>query len=416
MAGLKQRDAETRREFSRSWRVVAAAMVGMGLGFGGLPMYSYGVFVQPLVQEHGWSLAEAGSWTFFANMGYVAMVAFCGRLTDRVGVRPVLLLAIPAFAMVIASMSLAGGRLWLLYGLAVLMGCVGTGTTAVTYTRAVNSWFSSGRGTALGLTSAGIGLVSMVAPSLLQGVINVAGWRAGFLTMAGLAMLAWPTGWFWLRERRAAMPAGVAAEPVPGDTRATAMRRPVFWLIAGGYLATCVANGGISTYLVSFLIDSGLPSTQAAAYAGIMGVASMSGRLFGGMVIDRFHYAVVCASLLFLQALACAAFAMHQVAFAPVLIFVIGFALGVEVDCMTYSTARLYGMRAFSEICGILGLMGGIGIASGAVLFGWLASSPWRYSAAFAVSAFLVGAGSLLFASARRYPLRADRAEDATSA
>ena len=53
---------------------------------------------------------------------------------------------------------------------------------------------------------------------------------------------------------------------------------------------------------------------------------------------------------------------------------------GVEVDCMTYSTARYYGMRAFSAICGIFGLMGGIGIAFGAVIFGRLAATSGGFS------------------------------------
>lgn len=404
------KNSAAKGEFQQSWRVVAAAMMGMGLGFGGLPMYSFGVFLNPLVNEYGWSLAEVGSWTFFANLGYVVTIVFTGHIIDRLGVRPVLLFAIPIFALALASMALAGGRLWMLYGIAVLVGCVGTGTTAVTYARAVNSWFDAGRGTALGFTSAGIGMTSMVTPYLLQLVISHFGWRYGVIAMAGLALLTFPIAYFWLHERRSTH--ATVSKPIEsfGDTRAMAMRRPIFWIIGSGYLATCLANGGITTYLVSFLIDSGLTKPQAAAYAGILGVASTLGRLVGGFVIDRIHFAVVCGSLLFAQALACAAFGLHQIAFAPVLIFVIGFALGVEVDCMTYSTARYYGMRAFSEICGILGLMGGIGIGLGAVIFGRLAATEGRYSTSFFACSILVAIGALLFLSARRYPYKIQQA------
>ena len=388
-------------------------MLGMGLGFGGLPMYSFGVFIDPMVREFGWTLAEVGSWTFFANMGYVVTVVFTGHITDRLGVRPVLLTAIPLFALALATMALAGGRLWMMYAIAVFVGCVGTGTTAVTYARAVNSWFAAGRGTALGFTSAGIGLTSMVTPYLLQAVIINYGWRYGALAMAGLALVTVPIVYLWLYERRSARPvAAVRPVEVFGDTRAMAMRRPVFWLIACGYLATCLANGGIMTYLVSFLIDAGLTNTQAAAYAGLLGLASMFGRLAGGFIIDRLHFALVCGGLLFAQALACTALGMHQIALAPFLIFVIGFALGVEVDCMTYSTARYYGMRAFSEICGILGLMGGIGLGFGAVIFGKLAATEGRYSTAFFACAILVALGACLFAAAVRYPFIDTRKPD----
>lgn len=412
MSDAPGKSAAARQEFSQSWRVVVAAMLGMGLGFGGLPMYSFGVFINPLVAEYGWSLAEVGAWTFYANIGYVVTVTFAGRLTDRIGVRSVLLLAIPCFATAIASMTLAGGKLGMMYAIAVLIGCVGTGTTAITYARAVNGWFDAGRGTALGLTSAGIGLTSMVTPFLLQSVVAAGGWRQGFLTMAGLALLALPAVYFWLHPRRAAQSTTAAATEVTGDTRAQALRRPVFWLIAGGYLATCLANGGISTYLVAFLTKAGLSGSQAAAYAGILGVASMTGRLLGGVIIDRVHFSLVCGGLLFAQALACVALAMHQIELAPLLIFVIGFALGVEVDCMTYSTARYYGMRSFSEICGIFGLTGGIGLGLGSLIFGKLADTGGGYSAAYYVCAALVAVASVLFALTRRYPfLDAGRSE-----
>ena len=392
-----------RLEFSQSWRVVVAAMLGMGLGYSGLS-YAFGVFIGPLTSAFGWSLAEVGAWTFYTNLGYVVTVTFAGRLTDRIGVRGVLFLAIPYLALAVASMALLGGRLWIMYLLAVVVGCVGSGTTAITYSRAVNSWFDAGRGTALGLTSAGIGLTSMVLPSLLQAVVTHAGWRYGFLTMGGLALLALPTAYFWLHPRHAVRTTAVVANEVPGDTRSMALRRPVFWLIAGGYLATCLANGGISTYLVSFLIDAGLSGAQAAAYAGILGVASMTGRLLGGVIIDRMHFALVCGGLLFAQALACTALAMHQIDAAPLLIFMIGFALGVEVDCMTYSTARYYGMRAFSEICGIFGLVGGIGMGLGALIFGQLAGTAGGYSTSFFFCAILVAVAAVLFAVTVRYP------------
>ncbi len=169
-------------------------------------------------------------------------------------------------------------------------------------------------------------------------------------------------------------------------------------------MATNLANGGIVTYLVSFLSESGLSASKAAAYAGLLGVASMCGRLTGGFVIDRMHFAVVCGVLLFAQAGACVAFALHQIAYAPILILIIGFALGVEVDSMTYSTARYYGMKSFSQICGILGLLGGIGLAFGSIIFGWLASTSGHYSTAFFACAALVALGAILFASAYRYP------------
>lgn len=396
--------SDSAEEFRRSWRIVAAAMIGLGFGYAGLAVYCFGVFVDPLAKAFGWSLTAIGGWTLFANIGYCMVVPFAGRLTDRLGVRRVVMLSIPFFSVTLASMCMLRGNLWALYASGVAVGCVGAGTTAITYGRAVNSWYNVGRGTALGLMTAGLGLASTLTPSLLQGTADRFGWRMGFLLMALIALCPLPLMYFWLNERSGPEKRNAQPTEESGDTRRMALRRPVFWILGTAYNLTCLADGGILVYLVSFLSDAGMSRSRAAFHAGLLGISSMVGRLIGGIVIDRLHVAVVCAFFLAAQAVACLAFAVHELRYATVVVLVIGFALGAESNGVLYSTARYFGMKAFSEIWGILSLSSGVGLGFGSVLFGHLVGESRNYGAAFLVCAFLLFGAAAFFAYMRRYP------------
>ena len=390
-----------RQEFSRSWRVVAAAMVGMGLGYGGLPVYCFGVFVAPLANETGWAISAVGNWMFCASIAYSLLVPMVGRLTDRWGARRVSLLSVPLFALALMSVSLVRHSLWGFYLSGVAVGIVGAGTTAIVYARAISTSFHAAWGTALGMMTAGIGIASTFAPYILQVIVDRHGWRAGFAAMSLMAAGALPVVFAWLYEGNGRREQGAVSEIE--TTRSDAMRRPVFWLIAGAYAITCLANGGVLVYLVPFLIASGLSGPESAAYAGLLGIASIAGRLSGGFIIDRLHVALVCASLLTIQALATIALGMGDPSYAPFLILTIGFALGAESDCVIYSTTRYFGLKAFGELWGIFGLFGGVSSASGSACFGYLLEAAGSYRVAFLTCAALLLLAAALFVQVGRH-------------
>lgn len=390
------------QEFSRSWRVALVAMVGLGLGYGGLPVYCFGVFVAPLARESGWTIATVGNWMSCASLAFSLSVPFVGRLTDRWGARKICLTFVPLFAAAVAVVSVTGNHLWAFYATGVAVGSIGAGTTAIVYGRAIGGAFEVARGTALGLMTAGVGIASTFAPYFLQVVVDRHGWRIGFVVMALMAASVFPLVLAWVPGNRTKATPGTTAET--GLTRAEAMRRPVFWLIASAYATACLANGGVLVYLVPYLIASGLSGTEAAAHAGLLGVASIAGRLAGGFVIDRLHVAWVCAALLILQASASLALGLGDVAQARLLILTIGFALGAESDGVIYSVTRYFGLRSFSELWGTFGIFGGACAALGAAGFGYLLGDTANYRGAFVVCAALLVLAATFFVLVARRP------------
>ncbi|MDN2502677.1 MFS transporter, partial [Nocardia nova] len=69
---------------------------------------------------------------------------------------------------------------------------------------------------------------------------------------------------------------------------AAIVRRPVFWLLAGGF-AICGAstNGLIGTHFVSAAHDHGMPPTTAAGLLATVGIFDVAGTIASGWLTDR---------------------------------------------------------------------------------------------------------------------------------
>ena len=392
-------DISARDEFGRSWRIAVTAMIGSCFAWNGLVNYSFGVLLIPMAQDFGVQPSAISGWSLCLNLGVTAAAPFTGVLADKLGARRVALVMVVLLAAVLGLVSAMPKHLWLLYGGGLAAGVVGSG--AVAYSRTVIGWFRHGRGTALGLMSAGVGLSAMFGPRLMQGVIDAHGWRAGFAVIAGGTLLPLLLILPWLHERRAAREVDAAA--LDGRTLAEAWRLPVFWELAGARLLYGICAGGVLFSMVRFLTDRGLPRGQAAAYAGLLGL-SMFGRVIVGYSIDRLPAAAVCAAMVAVEAVAYYAMGASSEVVLVFAVAVIGFAHGGEIACAPYLTARHFGVKAYGRIAGILDSSGGVGYALGPVVFTALRDRSGNYTASLAVAIAAAAGSALLFFLTRRQP------------
>jgi predicted MFS family arabinose efflux permease len=390
-------------EFKRGWKVLVAAMIGVSLCVTGLPNYAIGLFTDPLSREFGWSRSAISLWSL-CSMGALACITpVAGVLIDRFGTRRVALVSIPLFSAAIASMSLLGGDIRMLYIGAIVTSLLGGGTIVTLYSKAVNGWFKGGRGRALGFMGSGIALASIFGPRVLQDVIDRVGWRAGFLFLALLVLTVFPFAYFFLFEKT----------KEPGDredilktglTLRQALRTSVFWYQAVTYLLMSLLTNGLMISLVPYLTDQNFTRAQAAARLGLFGVSSLVGRLASGFVFDRFRAPPVCAAVYFLAAVAAAALALFGVRFSSVCIIVTGLALGSEVDALSYLAARYFGMRAYGEIATLFAVGIAVGNGIGPFAISRLREASGGYETPFLVVAGLTGVAAGLMALLGRHP------------
>src|SRR5688572_4680205 len=254
----------------RGWWVLAAATIGMGLGYSNIGVLSFGLFIVPLTTEFGWGRGEVSLAYTAMTYAMVFLAPLAGTLVDRLGVRRVLLPSIVLFALAIANLSLVTASLLHLYVAYVLVAVLGAGTAPTTYTRTVVAWFNRRRGLAIGIAMAGVGLGGVLLPPLVQSLIAGFGWRTAYLALAAIVVVvSLPTAWAWLWESPAAFglqpdddvqPAGPAGPP-PGFEFRDAVRTRAFRLMAAGFALFGIFTAATITHLVPLLQDRGLTAS-----------------------------------------------------------------------------------------------------------------------------------------------------------
>jgi MFS family permease len=379
-------------ELRAAWPLLLTATLACGSGVSSLLYYSFGLLVEPLQQEFGWSRGEVTSAMFFGSGGLVVAAPLVGWLIDRCGARKVALWAIPAFAATLVVLARFDGPLPLFYSVFVLIAVAGCGTTPILYTRAVAGSFDAARGFALGVTLAGPGTAAVVLPPFLLGVIGAHGWRGGVLSLAVIALVPWLLVHLWLGQAPA-VPGAPAAPRPAGMRRRDALRTRAFWIIVLGFGAIAVACSALVVHMVPMLRDAGVPPARAAHIASLIGVGVILGRLGIGWSIDRVFAPHVAAAIFAVTAVGCALLLMAGTAQAPLAAFLVGFALGAEVDLLAYLTSRYFGLRHYGFLYASVYACFWTGIALGPAIAGQLFDRHGNYTAALVVVIALLACG-----------------------
>ena len=122
------------------------------------------------------------------------------------------------------------------------------------------------------------------------------------------------------------------------------------------------------------LVDRGFAATKAAAISGVIGIASILGRLVTGLLLDRFNGPLVGAIGLGLPVVACLLlFSSGESTISTVVIAaIIGLSLGAETDVVAFLTARFFGLRHYGVLFGTLAGFLSLGTGLGPMLAGTL--------------------------------------------
>lgn len=347
--------SETTSEFRRGWRVLLASSVGNGSGLSGLPFYTFGVFVIPLVAAFGWTRGRISIAASFLILGTAITAPIVGTIIDRYGARRVGIGSMFAVSVGYALLTRLGPDIAYFYLAWGLMSLAGGGTTPVVWTRAVGLWFNRGRGLALGLALAGSGLSGVFGPSLTTRAIAAYGWQGGYLVLSAfILVVAVPIITLFFEDRGTASPTSDVSPDLPGFSLPEALRRVAYWKIVVGFIFVSSVIAGLVINLVPLLIDRGMTPVSAAGTAGIMGIAVLIGRIGIGFLLDRFPPALVASVILVLAAAGCFLLSVQDLPdwVIAVSVITIGLAAAAEVDLVAYLTSRFLGMRAYGRIYG----------------------------------------------------------------
>ena len=403
-------------EFRRGGRVLAASLIGTACGASPLPFNVLPLVIGPVHAEFGWSFRDIALGITVFGIVASLLAPVYGAAADRLGVRTVALASLAAFAFAFAAFALMPPSLTAWYALWAVVGLVGIGSTPVTWSRAVSSWFVANRGLALGVMLLGTSLAGLVVPQIARRVIDADGWRTVFPVLALLPLLvALPLGLAWFREPTPGeRPPGLADAQgrLTGVRAAQAARGYRFWVLWMSILLVALAYGGVFINMVEIVKLHGFTAAQGANVMGVMALGILCGRVGTGLLLDRFWAPAVLFPILLLPALACWLL-LGTASALPLLMgatFLLGFAAGAESDLIAYTAARYFGMAHYGSIYGWLYMPFGIGSAISPALYGAVRDATGSYDAMLRVASLLFACGGALLLTLGRYPARFEAA------
>lgn len=395
-------------EFGRGWKVVTAALIGIGCGLSPLPFYTMGVFAPHLIAQFGWSVAEVMAGLMITTFSVVVGAPLAGALSERYGTRPVALVSILLFSLSFMSMGLLQGSLVQFYLTWGVIALVGSGTLPITFTRTLNRWFDKHRGIALGLAMCGTGIFGILCKPYLAWVIANWGWRGGYIAIGAIPLvLALPIAFAWFREPSGAIIAQLTEnERLTGLTRGEALKSRRFWIIALAMLIISFTLGGPVPNLEGILKDRGLDAATVLSLTPLIGLSAIAGRIIGGLLLDRFWAPAVAFVILGLPSIACWVLAQgtYDASTAAIAILMIGFALGIEYDVLAYLTSRYFGLKAYSGLYAILYVFFALGSGIAPLVFGRIKDVTHGYGPALLTSSIALPLAAALFLLLGRYP------------
>jgi predicted MFS family arabinose efflux permease len=397
---------EAKTEWTRSWRVVVSAMIGVYVV--NAHIYSLGPMMTPLQAEFGWRRQDISLGLLIVTMISVILSPLIGLAVDRFGARKVVIPGMIVFCGGLMLLSRAGPSIHSWWLLSMIVGVGYTMTTTGVWVPGLAAHFRSSRGMAISLCMMGAGVAAVTLPYVTTVLSQRYGWRSAYAILGGLCLTAaLPIAIAWFRS------AGSAPKPTSGSHRGRPeaglalkqiFRSRHYWQLAIASFLAVIGLLGLIVHFVPILKDAGMNAREAAAIAGIIGIGSITGRAIGGFFLDRIHGTVVGGVVLSIPVLVLILLINagdleigKSKLLAGGLTFMLGLALGSETDVVAYLASRYIGLRnygfALGSITGFMSLGTGIGPWLGGVIFDRQHSYRWfefMLCVTFCTSVFLV--------------------------
>lgn len=375
---------------AQAWLVVAATFLATFTVFG--IVYSFGAFFRSMADTFGTGSAVTALMFSITTAWYFGVGVFSGRITDRIGPRPVLILSAFLLAGGLIATSRAGS-IWIGFVTYALGVGSAVGCAYVPMVSTVGAWFVRRRTAALGVSVAGIGVGTLLFSPLAARLIDAYGWRTAYVILGvvgGVLLLVASLG--------ARRPPVDVNQEMP-DLRATVRSR--------GFVVLYLANFLVSTslfvpfvFIKEYAEGRGIAAERAALLVGIIGASSIIGRLGLGTLGARLGSTRLMQLSFGALALSFLIWLGAGSSFALLVVYsvVMGVGYGGFIALAPAVSAQIFGVRGLGVVLGLLYTAAGIGGLIGPPLAGWLIDSS-GYSTAI-VTAMVIALAATVSLSA----------------
>ena len=413
------------------WWVISApflaAMLTVGSG-----QYAFGLLIEPLEQEFGWTRTQINlSLSFTAVGSFIA--PYLGYIMDRHGAKNIL---VASMALIVVSYLLRPmmTELWHWYALSLIQYLGFSGASILPAGRLVGIWFQRSRGRVMGITLMGNNFGGMTFPPLTTlalgmswhlAFINLAPWQGTYLLFGVIGILMTVYALVVVREfptreqlrsrgREEDVGSDGASVVLTGWSLREAARTKAFYAITTAMMLGSLTYTGVLTQVAAHLTGEGVSPGAAAIALSLLAGCGMTGKFVMGLLADRItaRYALMidlfgqCGFLVLLTYFAGHSLPLDFVAPGATLPLVwivvgcFGFFLGAFGALTPLIVQDAFGVRFYGSIMGVMSITMGVSSFLGPILAGWSFDETGSYRLAFQLVAalFFTGGMSLFLA------------------
>jgi len=358
---------------------------------------TYGIFFNPIASEFGWDSASLSSVFSLSILVEGTFGMILGKLNDRFGPRPVLILTGIFLGAGYFFMSRVNGlwQMYLFYG--ILVG-IGMGGTIVPVLTTISRWFVSRRAIMAGVVLSGGGIGALILSPLSEWIISSYSWQTAYFVMSIVVFIMVIVAAMFLKKDPAAvglMPylksASAKQKSIPDDASFSlkkAVRTNQFWLMGFVFIVYGYVGYSVVVHLVPHTISVGTDPAVAAGFIATFGIAGIPGRIFLGGMADRIgnkRVYMVCYAIFSLTLVAL--LAVRETWFFYIASALFGVSSGGIMSIAAALTVDLFGLKSHGEIFGTLGFINTIGGALGPFIAGYIFDVTAGYFTAFLICA-----------------------------
>ncbi len=358
--------------------------------------YTFGVFVQPIVDKFGWSRAAvSGCVSARSVISGIASPVF-GFLSDRYNPRKLILMGIfiVGAGYLLASLLTSIWQLYLFLSFFLGLGMVALFIPIISI---VTKWFGGRAALANGIVMSGFGLAQIILPPLVTFLILRFGLAICFIVLGITALVAGSLAWKFIRmpptaDEEKPMPvSGATFESIstlPGAgiqyKLSDVLRTRTLWILFLVFMVVANSYQMIMIHIVPAAIDAGVNAEAAAIILTLSGASCTLGRLGIGFVSAKIGSKTTLSLCLALQALLLfpLAGARDLTAFYAITT-IYGLAYGGVTPLIPVLVGEIFGTRLVGSTFGVLNAAYTAGAAIGPLLAGYVFDVTGSYYIAF---------------------------------
>jgi MFS family permease len=372
----------------KSWRTPAVVLICGGtiltLAMG--TRQGFGLFLQPMTLDHGWSRETFAFAMALQNLIWGVSQPFFGMIADRKGAGRVLATGAVLYTIGLILMALSNTGLQFSLATGLFIGLAqGCTTFSIVFGVVSRIFPPERRSIALGLCSAAGSFGQFAMLPYTGSLISHFGWFNALLTLSVSAVLIAPLASAMVETDKTP---GTAPTQSVGEAVREAFGHRSFLLLTAGYFVCGFQLAFITVHFPSYLVDRGLSANIGMMALALVGLFNIFGSFASGALGAKYTKKYLLSSIYFTRSIVIALFVFSPVSEGSVYLFsaVIGLLWLSTVPLTNGVIGGIFGVTYMSTLSGFVFLSHQIGSFAGVWLGGYLFDHTGSYRVVWMIS------------------------------